>query len=240
MANTFQLLFLYCVLLTTAAMSASPSPYPTVIPAAPPTDGGTCCLQQVSNILDALLGSSDFGNWASVLPAFNPSTLSISGTLFVPAGNDAAVSVLPMDPPSLLYHMVPQRLAFSQLKLFRTGSRLPTFLPNNSILITGGSPSNFTLDGIPLIEPDLFSSDGLIVHGVAGFLNYTVYGGGSAAHGLSPPLLQDATGDTPTAAAFLPLQEATGQRMSHAACSTEGMAVVVASVLGLVILGSKL
>ncbi|KAI6703099.1 hypothetical protein NL676_012235 [Syzygium grande] len=241
MANTFQLLFLYGVLLTITATSASPLPSPTVptaaVPAALPAADGACCLQQVSNILDALLGSGDFGNWASVLSAINPSTLPVSATLFIPAGDDAAVSTLPKDPPSLLYHVVPQRLPFSQLKFFRTGSRLPTLLPNNSILVTAGSPSNFTLDGLPLVEPDLFSSDGFAVHGVAGVLNYTVYGGGSAAHGLSPPPPQRATGDAPTAAAFLPVEEMAGRHMSHATCSTECMAAAVTSVLGLLLLG---
>ncbi|KAI3420488.1 uncharacterized protein J3R85_012796 [Psidium guajava] len=238
MANTFQiLLFLHCVLLTTAATSSSPSPSPTVpgaAAAALPADG-TCCLQQVSNILDALLGSGDFGNWASVLSAIDPSTLAVSATLFVPAGgDDPAVAALPRDPPSLLYHVVPQHLASSQLKLFRAGSRLPTLLPNNSILVTGGFPSNFTLDGLPLVEPDLFSSDSLAVHGVAGVLNYTVYG---SADGLRPPPLQQATGHAPTAATFLPVQGMAGRHMPSAACSTRHTAVVVTSVLGLVLLG---
>ncbi|KAF7852188.1 hypothetical protein BT93_L5347 [Corymbia citriodora subsp. variegata] len=247
MANAFQLLFLFCVLPTAAAMSASPSPssptVPDAVPAAPPADGA-CCPQQVSNILDALLGSSDFGNWASVLSAVHPSTLPVSATLFVPGGggddDGAALSaLLPKDPPSLLYHVVPQHLAFSQLKLFRTGSRLPTLLPNNSILVTGGSPSNFSLDGVPLVEPDLFSSDSLAVHGVAGVLNYRVYGGGGAARRLSPPQLHQTRGDAPAAAAFLPLGETTGRRTSRAACSTEGTAVVLTSVLGLAFLGSR-
>ncbi|XP_030551576.1 FAS1 domain-containing protein SELMODRAFT_448915-like [Rhodamnia argentea] len=231
MANTFLLLLLLrCVLLTTAATSASPSPSSTVPDAAALPADGTCCIQQVSNILDALLSSGDLGNWASILSAIDPSTLPVSATLFVPA-----VAALPRDPPSLLYHVVPQHLASSQLKLFRAGSRLPTLLPNNSILVTGGSPSNFSLDGLPLVEPDLFSSDGLAVHGVAGVLNYTVYG---SADRLPPPPPQHATGDAPSAATFLPpAQGMTGRQTPRAACSTRSTAAAVTSVLGLALLG---
>ncbi|PQQ00165.1 formin-like protein 13 [Prunus yedoensis var. nudiflora] len=82
------------------------------------------------------------------------------------------------DPFMFPYHVVPQRLIFSELQLFEPKSRLPTLLPGKSILITNASRSNFSLDGAPLTQPDLYVSATVAVHGVGAILEYSVYGDG--------------------------------------------------------------
>ncbi|XP_059436611.1 fasciclin-like arabinogalactan protein 19 [Corylus avellana] len=82
-----------------------------------------------------------------------------------------------MDPFIVPYHIVPQRLSFSDLQLLNTNTRLPTLLPGNSILITNTSASNFTLDDSPITQPDFYSTSALAVHSIASLLDYALYGG---------------------------------------------------------------
>ncbi|KAK7354503.1 hypothetical protein VNO80_19967 [Phaseolus coccineus] len=146
---------------------------PIQAPPSPPT-------QQVNNILDALIGAGDFSTWVSILSSPNATILPISATLFVP--RDAAVDRPPPDPLLLPYHVVPQRLPFSDLLLLPRLARLPTLLAAKTISVTDNSPANFSLDHTPLTHPDLFSSPSLAVHGVQSFLDYSLFG-----DGLPPP-----------------------------------------------------
>ncbi|GLU17475.1 hypothetical protein SLE2022_338410 [Rubroshorea leprosula] len=149
---------------------------------------------QLDNIIDALIGAADFDSWASMLSAADLLTFPLSVTLFVPS--DYSLSNLPtsstttaaaaaaMDPFTISYHIVPQRLAFSDLCLLKPRSRIPTLLPYKSILITNTSLTNFTLDDSLLSQPDLYISASIAVHGLDTLLNYTVYGTDTA---LLPP-----------------------------------------------------
>ncbi|KAK8465956.1 LOW QUALITY PROTEIN: hypothetical protein PHAVU_009G218400 [Phaseolus vulgaris] len=94
--------------------------------------------QQVNNILDALIGAGDFSTWVSILSSPNATILPVSATLFVP--RDAAVDRPPPDPLLLPYHVVPQRLPFSDLLLLPRRARLPTLLADKTISVTDNSP----------------------------------------------------------------------------------------------------
>jgi len=146
---------------------------PMAAPPSPPT-------QQMNNILDALIGASDFSAWVSILSSANGTILPVSATLFIP--RNAAVDRPPPDPLLLPYHVVPQRLPFSDLLLLPRAARLPTLLATKTISVTDNSPSNFSLDHTPLTHPDLFSTPSLAVHGVQSFLDYSLFG-----NGLPPP-----------------------------------------------------
>lgn len=128
---------------------------------------------QLNKIIDALIGAGDFGDWIGVVSS---AILPLSATLFVPE-NDG-VNRLPSagDPFSFSYHVVPQRLAFSDLLLFRNNTRLPTLLPGKSVVITNNSPLNFSIDGSPITVPDLYATTALTVHGIARMFDYSVYG----------------------------------------------------------------
>ncbi|OWM63724.1 hypothetical protein CDL15_Pgr005986 [Punica granatum] len=153
--------------------------------------------QQLHNIIDALIGSGDFGNWGKILSTTDPSMFPLSATLFVPSDSgfssfsadclssscssqasdpdpDPDPSVISIDPLRFSYHIVPQRLSFSDLMLFPINSRLPTLLLDKSILITNNSRSNFTLNyRSRLTQPDLFSNPTVTVHGIGDALDYT-------------------------------------------------------------------
>ncbi|XP_054800434.1 FAS1 domain-containing protein SELMODRAFT_448915-like [Prosopis cineraria] len=168
------------------SLSAIAQPPPPAVPTPPP--------QQLRNIIDALIGAGDFTSWVTILSLANPLMLPMSATLFVPQdGSDLISDNHPaMDPLLFPYHIVPQRLSFSDLLLFKPNTRLPTLLPAMSIVITNNSHFNFTLDNIPITHPNLYSTDSIAVHGVAGVLDYSVFG-------YSFPLLPPPTTETTSA-----------------------------------------
>ncbi|KAL0835453.1 hypothetical protein Bca101_087342 [Brassica carinata] len=59
---------------------------------------------------------------------------------------------------SVAYHIVPQCLFFTDLRLLQPLSRLPTLLSGNSIVITNNSVSGFAVDCVLVTKPDLFLS----------------------------------------------------------------------------------
>ncbi|KAM5587307.1 FAS1 domain-containing protein [Rosa sericea] len=148
---------------------SSPSPPP------PPPPAERATGQQLNNIVDALIGSGDFGSWVSIITTANPLSLPLSATVFVPQ-NDAVSRVPQNDPFLLPYHVVPQRLTFADLRLFKTNSRLPTLLPGKFIVVTSNSESNFTVDDSTITQPDVYVTANVVVHGVASILDYSVYG----------------------------------------------------------------
>uniref|UniRef100_A0A7N0V3R2 FAS1 domain-containing protein n=1 Tax=Kalanchoe fedtschenkoi TaxID=63787 RepID=A0A7N0V3R2_KALFE len=135
--------------------------------------------ERMNSILEALIGTGDFANWADLLAFADPALLPFTTTLFVP-DNDEFVPAADggFDPFLFLYHVVPHRLSFSDLCLLRADTRLPTLLPTKSILVTNSSRFNFTLDGVTITDPDIYSTDSVSVHGIHGLLNYQKYGGG--------------------------------------------------------------
>ncbi|KAL6197052.1 hypothetical protein ACLB2K_032665 [Fragaria x ananassa] len=154
----------------------SPSPPPPPSPSLPPPPPATrATAQQMNNIVDALIGSGDFGSWVNIITAANPLSLPLSTTVFMP--ENAAVSRLPVADPFLLpYHVVPQRLTFADLRLFKNNSRLPTLLPGKFIVVTSNTESNFTVDDAAITQPDVYVTNNVVVHGVANVLDYSVYG----------------------------------------------------------------
>ncbi|KAL8259485.1 hypothetical protein R6Q59_027438 [Mikania micrantha] len=182
-------LLLTTVTFTTATNSSSPAPSPsTPPPPSPPSSSDYMQQQQVKNIIDALIGAGDFAAWANIL--FNPasnssfpaSNLPTTATMFVP-GNDAlsrlsgaATGAYTFDPFIIPYHVLPQRLTFSELRLFRTRTRIPTLLPSKTLIITDNTPSHFTIDDSLIIQPDIYCNSAVCVHGVASILDYTLYG----------------------------------------------------------------
>ncbi|KAL6201582.1 hypothetical protein ACLB2K_025295 [Fragaria x ananassa] len=150
-----------------------PPPPSTSLPPPPPAARATA--QQMNNIVDALIGSGDFGSWVNIITAANPLSLPLSATVFMP--ENPAVSRLPVADPFLLpYHVVPQRLTFADLCLFKNSSRLPTLLPGKFIVVTSNTESNFTVDDATITQPDVYVTNNIVVHGVANVLDYSVYG----------------------------------------------------------------
>ncbi|CAL1402645.1 unnamed protein product [Linum trigynum] len=164
---------------STASAAFPPPPQSSL--AAPPPNSAASRQEQIRNIIGALIGAGDFNSWANILSINTPTYFPISATFFIPADDslvtasgDAAFS----DPLVFPYHIVPQRLAFADLRQFKPLSRLPTMLVPKTILITNNSAANFTLDGALLSHPDLFTSPAVVVHGIANLMDYSIYGDG--------------------------------------------------------------
>ncbi|XP_030970546.1 formin-like protein 14 [Quercus lobata] len=152
-------------------LSQSPPPPPPSSPSQPQSS------QEINDIIEALIGTSDFTNWENIISMINPLTLPISATLFIPQDQDGSLNMnTNVDPFLLPYHIVPQRLSFSDLLLFNTNTRLPTLLPDKTILITNTSATNFTLNDSPITRPDVYATNDVTVHGIAALLEYSIYG----------------------------------------------------------------
>ncbi|KAL4561617.1 hypothetical protein LXL04_033787 [Taraxacum kok-saghyz] len=188
----------------------SPPPPPPISiqsPPPPPSRPEYMQQQQLKNIIDALIGAGDFAAWANIL--FNPklnssiptsttaALIPTTATMFVP-GNDAlshlsatATGAYNFDPFIIPYHILPQRLTFSELQLYKTQTRLPTLLTSRTIIITNNTPSNFTIDDSLIMQPDIYQNPAVCVHGIATILDYKTYGVAPPAppNSLPPPPL---------------------------------------------------
>lgn len=196
-----------CVHLVSAANPPPPSPFPsstplphqrfpptTYLPTSPPPPLQLAEIkkQQLNNIIDALIGAGDFSGWINFLSNTNPSSLSFTATFFVPSNDaisqfpTATASGMNFDPFIVPYHIVPQRLSFSDLQRFSILTRLPTLFSSKYIVITNNSRFNFTVDDSLVTHPDILVNAAFSVHGIKNVLDYNVYGGND--NGLfSPP-----------------------------------------------------
>lgn len=100
-------------------------------------------------------------------------------TVFIPIASDVSNHRRPLHPLMLYacdpYHLVPQRLYFSDLLNLTINTRIPTLLPGASLRVTNNSLSNFAINGLPITHPDLFHYRGVSAHGIAATLDHTLY-----------------------------------------------------------------
>ncbi|KAG7656003.1 unnamed protein product [Arabidopsis thaliana] len=145
--------------------------------------------QHADRIIEAMIGAGDFRDWAAdFLSAVDDQFgIPLSATIFIPSDFDSAdISSSSSSTTgdnnanprrlSVAYHIVPQRLSFTDLRLFKPLSRLPTLLPGNTIVVTNNSVPGYALDGVLVSEPDLFLSSSIAIHGVASSLDFSRYG----------------------------------------------------------------
>ncbi|KAK3030865.1 hypothetical protein RJ639_037322 [Escallonia herrerae] len=199
-------------------ISQSPPPPPASVTTPPPPTRQDMREQQLSNIIDALIGAGDFSAWANILSNADLSTLPLSATLFIPSSTalSSTTATVTFDPFMIPYHIVPQRLSFSDLQLFKTHTRLPTLLPSKTLLITNNSPANFTIDSSPVTHPDIYANSAVCVHGIKTLLDYNVYG-----DNFFPPPESTASPPQTGVNQFLPGEDAMGyigRRSDAAAC----------------------
>ncbi|CAE5976841.1 unnamed protein product [Arabidopsis arenosa] len=128
-------------------------------------------------IIDAL-AHAPFEEWSSVFLETNDRIRAevIPSTLFIP---NSSANVSDDRHKVAAYHVVPERLEFADLLLKASQSRLPTLLNGSSILVTNNSASSFTVDGVLIIELDIYVDSFMAIHRIATPLDYTTYGGGS-------------------------------------------------------------
>ncbi|XP_049367075.1 uncharacterized protein LOC125831991 [Solanum verrucosum] len=155
--------------------------------------------QQLNNILEALIGAGDFVGWANLLSSADLSSLPLTATFFIPGktamANHQTVGVQNLDPLLIAYHIIPQRLSFSDLRQLKPNTRIPTLLPSKFIIVTNNSLSNFTIDGSQITYPDLYVNLAFTFHGVDKILEYSV---NNAEPLLSPPVESPPIPDAPS------------------------------------------
>ncbi|XXG84978.1 hypothetical protein AAC387_Pa11g0166 [Persea americana] len=128
--------------------------------------------------IDAML--KDLDGWGEIVNQ----TLS-KATIFIPTDVPKEL-VRGVNSTVIKYHVVPYAFSFFHLKQLDNGTRFPTLMHNKSILITSNYGSDFTIDGRPISDPDMFYDGKHAIHGVPSLLNYRIYEG-KANSPKSPP-----------------------------------------------------
>ncbi|CAN6480230.1 unnamed protein product [Victoria cruziana] len=170
------LFFLFFIDMVLMIITCSPDDSATTTP--PPLQGPNYASDQLRNVIQALVGAGDFGEWSDVLYGLEPISLPSKATLFLPS--DQGLMRLPSEIDSfsalVRYHIVPQQLSFYDLLRNEAGARLPTMLPNRTILVTNNTRFNFTLDDCSVIYPGIYYDRAIAAHGISCLLDYSLYG----------------------------------------------------------------
>lgn len=132
---------------------------------------GTTLAPTVTAVSPALPPENAFHEWPG---AFIGAVGNEQATLFLPFHYSSTPS------PKLrivaAYHIVPEKLVFSDLVSKAVHSRLPTLVPRTPIVVTSTYP-RLTLDDVEVVKPDLFVSSSIAIHGIASPLEFTHNGG---------------------------------------------------------------
>ncbi|CAH2077494.1 unnamed protein product [Thlaspi arvense] len=133
---------------------------------------GTSLAPAVTTVSSALPPENAFHEWPG---AFIGASGNEQATLFLPFYYSSSPS--PKYKIVAAYHIVPEKLVFSDLLSKAMLSRLPTLVPRTSIVVTNTSYSRFTLDDVLLVKPDIFVSSSIAIHGIDSPLDFTRNGG---------------------------------------------------------------
>ncbi|XP_019087421.1 PREDICTED: uncharacterized protein LOC104728036 [Camelina sativa] len=138
----------------------------------------SCTVEETGREIIDALAHATFEEWSSDFLETNDRVRAevIPSTLFIP--NSSTNRSVDREKVAA-YHIVPERLEFADLVSKASRSRLPTLLNGSSILITNNSDSYFTVDGVLVIESDIFVDSFIAIHRIASPLDYTTYGGRS-------------------------------------------------------------
>ncbi|KAH7444075.1 hypothetical protein KP509_02G063200 [Ceratopteris richardii] len=113
---------------------------------------------------NALLGdlqSNSFFTAAAALRLLARPYLRSHITLLVPTDSSLAQagSISPRAYPDLIrFHILERNLNFDQLRTLPVGTWIPTLLPNAGVQVTANAGGNVSLDGVPVIRPNLCRS----------------------------------------------------------------------------------
>ncbi|MCL7038306.1 hypothetical protein MKW94_011472, partial [Papaver nudicaule] len=64
------------------------------------------------------------------------------------------------------FNILSSLLIKKKKKTFAVGSRIPTLLPEKTLLVTNNSKSNYTINEILITNPDLYMNGAVVVHGI--------------------------------------------------------------------------
>ncbi|BBN11092.1 hypothetical protein MPTK1_5g08970 [Marchantia polymorpha subsp. ruderalis] len=190
-----------------AQVVPSPSPLRAPAPSAIPPPPPLTALQQSQAAVQALR-ANNFTTAAQLIQTYLP-ILRLNSTLFVPTNE--ALSSLSMVTPVLnilLYHAATPQYTFDQLVTLPVGTRLQSFLANESVLITNNARNNFQVDNVRIVLANVCASNTtdlqISCHGVESILNSTLYGNSAPAPVSSSPVAAPVPAFTPAASPPVP------------------------------------
>ncbi|CAM6089064.1 unnamed protein product [Calypogeia fissa] len=173
---------------TEAPMVGGPSPLsPPPFTPPPPALGQVAQFQQVLSYLRAknyTVGAQYLSDYLFLLP--------VGSTIFVPtntAFNGFNRNQAQLVGPILAYHAILQQLNYEQILLLPVGTRFPSLLDNDTVVLTSVAPDDLRVDDVSIVQGDICTSSSntsallISCHGVDGILNMTLWG---HAVGLSP------------------------------------------------------
>ncbi|WCJ33518.1 hypothetical protein M5689_014873 [Euphorbia peplus] len=155
------------------------------------------------SILDSttVLSNSGYNSTALTLEFASPSIFPIQSpslTIFSPLESAFFESGQPS--LSLLqFHLSPLSLSVHSLKSFPPGTKIPTLLPNHSIIVTSSiSGSMFSINGVGINGSVVYDDGSLVIFGIDRFLDpsFEVFGSinGRSIHSFGCPALKGAGG----------------------------------------------
>lgn len=118
-----------------------------------------------------LLSSNGFISFAialhSVLDGILEKNISLnSTTIFAPPYFAFVASPSPLLDRLVRYHILPRRLTYKELSALPDKTSLSTLVANQDLQLTVGV-KRLAIDGVPVVAPDIFSSDKFVVHGIS-------------------------------------------------------------------------
>ncbi|KAI3841101.1 hypothetical protein MKW92_004704 [Papaver armeniacum] len=100
-----------------------------------------------------------------LIPIDNPSLLMIMNTNSTTSSSSSF---------TLDYHIIPQKLTFSELKHLPIGSSIPTLAPGKSIRVTNNSQSNYSINNVIVSNPNMYMNEDIVIHGIKSSLDFDV------------------------------------------------------------------
>ncbi|KAL3684636.1 hypothetical protein R1sor_002658 [Riccia sorocarpa] len=173
----------------------------------PPESPSSQAQPQVVNMMEALRDAGQFGAVAGLLDNLQMKNITPMTTWFLP--NDQAFSGanFPANLTKFIdYHVVRELLPYSRLSSLGVGTRLPTFLGRERIVVSSNSASNFSVDNAMVIVPDLYTDSTIAVHGINEVLDDTPFNEGADV----PPPAAEAPGQPAAAKDTPPPSEGPG------------------------------
>ncbi|KAL2652798.1 hypothetical protein R1flu_020926 [Riccia fluitans] len=151
--------------------SESISPAPAAEPPESPSDQAQ---SQVIKITEALREAGQFGIVVGLLDGLQlwDITLMTSTTWLLP--NDQAFfgGNFPANWTKFIdYHVIQELLPYSRLASLGVGTRLPTFLGDETVVVSSNTVYNFSLNNAMVIVRDLYIDSTIAVHGINAVLD---------------------------------------------------------------------
>ncbi|XP_026452441.1 fasciclin-like arabinogalactan protein 21 [Papaver somniferum] len=123
-------------------------------------------------VVKALLSARNYTNWVKLLCLTHPSDFQRNLTFLVSTDNPLWDNQMKRYKSQyhldyiIAYNTIPSYLPFSALLKLDIGSNISTYVSEKPLVVTNTSYSNFTINGVLITHPDLFTNGAIAVHGI--------------------------------------------------------------------------